>query len=65
MTTTRPCVAYTLPAALLLMAPFDIPLHWRWIFISCRSSDARHPEHDARYDPTHVEPLYGDARRGP
>lgn len=31
----------------------------------CRSSDARHPEHDARYDPTHVEPLYGDARRGP
>ncbi len=67
MTTTRPAWAYTLlSGSTAADGSFRHPRFTGDGYLSpCRSSDARHPEHDARYDPTHVEPLYGDARRGP
>ncbi len=65
MTTTRPACLYA-AGSTAADGSFRHPRFTGDGYLSpCRSSDARHPEHDARYDPTHVEPLYGDARRGP
>ncbi len=66
MTTTRPAWAYTLPAALAAYGSLRHPRFTGDGYLSsCRSGDAGHPEHDALHNPTHVEPLYGDARCGP
>ncbi len=66
MTTTRPAWAYTLPAASLLMAPFHILASLAMdIYLPVVPAMPGRPEHDSIHNPTHVEPLHGDARCGP